>query len=266
MKRAALALTLILVLSFVVFGVEVVKVAEPQPLFSPEIKIVSPTNTTYRSGMLTLEISVTAYVGGDTNFSMAYSLDGKNNETLPIEIELGEPKPFVEIISGSVNLPELPEGPHNIFVYEKCDNSNTNKFVTPYPGTVTQYYESAVYFTIDDGAAPIVSALSPENKTYSQNDLASSFTVDEPTSWIGYSLDGQANVTVTENFTLTELPYGSHTLTLYANDTVGNMGASKTINFSVVTPFPTTLVAVASVASASVVCLGLLVYFKKRKH
>jgi hypothetical protein len=106
--------------------------------------------------------------------------------------------------------------------------------------------------------------LSLENKTYNQDNLPLNFTVDEPTSWIGYCLDGQDNVTITENFTLTELPSGSHTLTIYANDTVGNMGTSSTIAFSVAEPFPTTLV-IASIGSVAIVGLGLLVYFKKRQ-
>jgi hypothetical protein len=82
---------------------------------------------------------------------------------------------------------------------------------------------------------------------------------------MGYCLDGQASVTVAENFTLTELPSGSHTLTLYANDTVGNMGAAETINFSIAAPFPTVVATAALVLVAGIIAL-LLVYFKKRKH
>jgi hypothetical protein len=73
-------------------------------------------------------------------------------------------------------------------------------------------------------------------------------------------------VTITENFTLTELPSGSHTLTIYANDTVGNMGTSSTSDFNIAEPFPTTLAATASGVAVTVVCVGLLVYFKKRNH
>jgi len=77
-------------------------------------------------------------------------------------------------------------------------------------------------------------------------------------------------MTIAGSTTLTGLSDGSHNLTVYANDTAGNTGASETIHFSIKTqpskPFPTALVATASGASAAVVCLGLLVYFKKRKH
>jgi len=88
------------------------------------------------------------------------------------------------------------------------------------------------------------------------------FTVNQPISWIGYCLDEQANVTVFENFTLTELASGPHTLTLYLNYTVGNMGASETIIFLISKPFPTTI-AVISIVTITVVVIGIIVYFKK---
>jgi hypothetical protein len=64
------------------------------------------------------------------------------------------------------------------------------------------------------------------------------FVVDEVTSWIGYSLNGEANVTISGSTTLTELPEGSHTILIYANDTVGNLGYSDTVYFTVDTTPP----------------------------
>ncbi|MGD6850636.1 MAG: Kelch repeat-containing protein, partial [Candidatus Bathyarchaeia archaeon] len=52
------------------------------------------------------------------------------------------------------------------------------------------------------------------------------FYVDKAVDWVGYSLDGQGNVTVAGNFSLSGLSGGSHSVTVYANDTYGNMGAS----------------------------------------
>jgi hypothetical protein len=111
---------------------------------------------------------------------------------------------------------------------------------------------------------PEIAVVSPENKTYDTGSVPLTFAVNKPAVWIGYSLDGQETVTVTVNMTLTALSNGLHSLTVYANDTFGNMGASETISFSVEVPFPTALVAIASGASAAIIGIGLLVYFKKR--
>jgi len=94
-----------------------------------------------------------------------------------------------------------------------------------------------------------------------------SFTVDETTSWMGYSLDSQANVTNTGNTTLSGLSDGSHSLIVYAKDTAGNTGASEMVYFSIETqkaePFPTWIV--APIVIIAVVGAALLVYFAKVK-
>jgi hypothetical protein len=48
---------------------------------------------------------------------------------------------------------------------------------------------------------------------------------------MGYSLDGQANTTVTGNATL-NVGAGSHSVVVYANDTYGNVGSSNVVHFS----------------------------------
>ena len=112
---------------------------------------------------------------------------------------------------------------------------------------------------------PAVAVVSPENKTYNANNVSLTFTVNKPASWMGYSLDGQENVTVTGNTTLAGLSSGLHNITVYAKDEPENMGASETISFSVAEetePFPTALVATTS-ASVAVVGVGLIVYLRK---
>jgi predicted phage tail protein len=113
--------------------------------------------------------------------------------------------------------------------------------------------------------------LSFENRTFETSDVPLNFTVNQVASKIAYCLDGQENLTISGNTTLTGLPNGEHNITVYATDETGNTGASETIIFNVAkpeppSPFPTTLVATASGASVAVVGLGLLVYFKKRKR
>ena len=103
---------------------------------------------------------------------------------------------------------------------------------------------------------------------YNRSEVSLNFTVDEPVSQVKYSLDGQNNLTVAGNTTLAELSAGVHNVTVYARDAVGNIGASKTIPFTVAKesePFPTTLV-IAPIASVVAVGAGLAIYFKKRNH
>jgi multisubunit Na+/H+ antiporter MnhC subunit len=123
-----------------------------------------------------------------------------------------------------------------------------------------------VNFTID--LPPKISILSLENKTYNASNVTLDFTVNEAISKVTYSLDGQENVTVTGNTTLTGLSKGAHNVTVYGWDVAGNAGASETIYFNIEMPepFPTALVIAASIASMAVIAIGLLVYFKKRKH
>lgn len=262
MKKTELAMTLSLALLILLLaGVQVVQAqytedGQPFILVSP-INIVSPSNITYSPQSLTLNLTFKNFLDSSrANITVVYSIDGKTNTTIDVQaalITMGIQSYYV--ITGWATVPEIPEGPHCITVYGKYE------FPMYYHNIA--YDNRTVYFTIDDGNPPIISNLSIENKTYSQDNLPLTFTVDEPTSWIGYCLDGQANVTITENFSLTELPSGSHTLTIYANDTAGNMGKSETIRFSIAAPFPTTIF-VASVVSVAVIGTGLLVYFKKR--
>jgi N-acetylneuraminic acid mutarotase len=120
------------------------------------------------------------------------------------------------------------------------------------------------YLPIGFSPLPEISVLSPLTQTYNGSSVSLNFTVDRPVSWMGYSLDGADNVTVTGNLTLSGLSGGVHNVTVYANDTYGNMGASETIFFTV-EPFPTSLV-IAILITVSVIIVCLLVYFKKRKH
>ncbi|MFQ6063910.1 MAG: cohesin domain-containing protein, partial [Candidatus Bathyarchaeia archaeon] len=82
-----------------------------------------------------------------------------------------------------------------------------------------------------DTTPPTISILSPENKTYLVSDVSLTFTVNESTSWIGYSLDNQNNITISGNTTLVNLSDEKYTIKVYANDTAGNMGASEMVYF-----------------------------------
>jgi peptide/nickel transport system substrate-binding protein len=91
-----------------------------------------------------------------------------------------------------------------------------------------------IYEATPEILPPTIIVLSPANATYDTRNVSLIFTVDKATSWIGYRLDGAANVTITGNTTITNIPYGSHKVVVYANDTYGNMGTSNTVYFVIV--------------------------------
>jgi parallel beta-helix repeat protein len=111
---------------------------------------------------------------------------------------------------------------------------------------------------------PKVCILSPLNLAYNESDVTLVFTVDKAVNWEAYSLDGKQNVTVTGNTTIAKVTNGSHNLTLYANDTYGDIGASTT-TFTIEKPaaFPTVTVVAALGITAIVFGAGLTVYFRK---
>ncbi|MBN1245878.1 hypothetical protein JXA31_09825 [Candidatus Bathyarchaeota archaeon] len=113
-------------------------------------------------------------------------------------------------------------------------------------------------------APPIIDVVSPVKQTYNVSSVSLVFAVNKPAVRLGYSLDGQDNVTITGNTTISGLTSGLHNVTVYARDELDNTGASETITFSVEASFPTALV-IAPIASVAVVGVGLLVYFRKRR-
>jgi len=134
---------------------------------------------------------------------------------------------------------------------------------------VNEQYTPVGYGTLDpsdDGVAPEVAVLSPENKTYSDTDIPLNFAVNEPVSWLRYKLDAENVTEVSGNTTLTGLALGAHNLTVYATDASGNTGTSETIYFTIAEPepFPTALVIAAVATATAIVSVGLLIYFKKR--
>jgi ribosomal protein S8 len=117
-------------------------------------------------------------------------------------------------------------------------NDATHSMVTP--NNVNEQYMPVGYGMPDpsyvppvDSTPPEINILSSANQTYNESSVPFVFTVNEASNWTGYSLDGEENVTVTGNFTLTDLSSGLHHVMVYANDTAGNMGVSETIKFTI---------------------------------
>ncbi len=83
-------------------------------------------------------------------------------------------------------------------------------------------------------------------------DIQLTFTINEPVSYLAYSLDGQEKVKINGNLTLPALSNGPHRVTLYATDEVGN-SAEKTVFFNIA-PFP--IVTVAAVVATITIVLA----------
>ena len=116
---------------------------------------------------------------------------------------------------------------------------------------------------------PYICVDSQKNLTYTTNNFSLNFTVNEETTWMGYSLDGQDNVTLTETtLNLTELADGSHNMTIYTTDTDGNTAASETISFTITkddettTEWTTFIIVTAAVAIAIV---AVILYFTRTR-
>jgi hypothetical protein len=243
-------------------------VAEP-----PVIAIVSPENKAYAQNNITLSFNVSigslnplyeqpgfyslvnierVYFQGSWQQNRTY-VDQHNN----VYAELKDIRSPCKSLTFSCNLTGVPEGYHNITVYATETQVIYN---LPFVGSTSF---SSVNFSVDT-VSPSILVFTPEAETYAAAEVPLEFSVNEPFSKIAYSLDGSANVTVAGNVTLSGLAGGGHTVTVYAWDEAGNLGASAPITFTV-TAFPTALV-IAAVLVAVVVCAGLLLYFAKFKR
>ena len=79
-----------------------------------------------------------------------------------------------------------------------------------------------------------INITSPENRTYASACIRLNFTVEPEgvtLDWIGYNLDGGANVTIAGNTTVGGLSACGHNIVVYARDNNGNTAASNLTYF-----------------------------------
>jgi hypothetical protein len=163
---------------------------------------------------------------------------------------------------GNATLEGLAQGWHNVTVWVRVERNYLS--FGAYNGTVF----STVSFNVD--LTPLsISILSPEPRRYEESNVSLVCSINEATSVLRYSLDGQGNVTLAGNTTLTGLSDGDHNVTVYGVDKFGNPGTSEIREFTVEVPefepFADTLLVAAVVVAAVVACSVLLVYFIKFK-
>ncbi len=253
------------------------------PPAKPIIEFQSPVNTTYTTDNISLKLEVytykTGYYGAPEDESLRhflYSVD--NGEFQPIKIvssSVGRNPGADVYFYGLIDLHQQSGGYHNLIVKVVFDYSDLN---SPYNtvGNTSEHYNyhtesiSNAYFRVDTFAQRI-SILSPVNETYNPSGIPLIFSLIEPTSWAGYSLDGEGAVTVTGNSTLPELTVGQHTINVSVNDTAGNPTTSNAVTFSVTDP-PITLLGfdtvsfIVSIVLAGTAVLAVLVFFYYKRN
>jgi hypothetical protein len=236
----------------------------PPPDATPlVISVSSPKNNTiYRVNDFIFALNISTY---DT--SIGYLLKAyfkadwiKDNVTV-YEQDVRSPE-FPKFWDYSETFRDMPDGEYSIVINARGGGGYA-KGLTYYFFDMTTI--SVINFTID-ATPPKVSISAPLNETYELLVVPLNFTVSEKPSLIKYNLDGQKNLTLYRNTTLTDLTYGGHNLTIYVWDEAGNPGP-ETVVFRIDEPetesFPTSLV-VSSSASVALIS-GILVYFRRRK-
>ena len=244
---AATAISLILV--SLVAGVLVVDVAKANPYsyfytfidpipgtIPPTITVFSPQNNTTCNSNITISFNVSTPISPTGYYDImqiTYTLD--NNITQLSHEQF--------TFSQSFN---LSEGNHSLVVYSRA------AFL---PGNMTVFYldsSSNVFFIVDTTPPsptptssptqqPTISILSPLNDSFFNVSLGGvnyqlTYETNSTLSWVGYSIDGSDNVTVTGNSTFVHefvSSTGYHTLTVYANDTSGNWAIPQSVTYLV---------------------------------
>ncbi len=125
-----------------------------------------------------------------------------------------------------VDLHSQTNGSHNI------TSSLSFTILPPIFGDLLHYRAfSVVYFTVT--GMPTIQIQSLQNLTHNLSDFPINFVTNEHVSSVTYSLDGQQNVTADGNTTISNLPNGTHNITLFACDTAGNWASPEMVQFDI---------------------------------
>lgn len=220
--------------------------------------IYEPKDTTYNSPFLKLNVTVLTALAFFT--SLSFRIDSQSRLTVPMEkFDDGYGSFVGQRWDGLVKLPPLTDGEHKITLYL---NGRAGFPTEPKPEKST-----VIYFKINTEQPKIVN-LSIKNQTYNQTEIPLNLTINKQTSWIAYSLDNGAQITINGNTTL-NVATGNHTIVVYANDTAGNMWRSEMTHFIVQLPAAdlktedSTLITAVGLVSAAIATTVLVAKRKK---
>jgi hypothetical protein len=259
--------------------------ATPSPE-KPALTIETPQNgaSYFNTNSVTLNFSVVGpdlwYIDYDFFYHLGQvtgievSLDG-NLSSYPYSSTVIDTNGLVTppLVNYSITLNHLTSGMHEVNVTVHAYSFYTTPIYGSQniPVNHTSLYQypivvsDVVYFTVEP---PQVLILSPQTTTYNKSSVSLMYSINEATSQIHYSLDGQKNITDTGNSTLNDLSNGSHNVTVYAADMFGNIG-SQTVNFTIEKsePFLTAPVVIGSVVVVlfAVAFASLLLFRRHQK-
>jgi hypothetical protein len=174
-------------------GMQAVEMAKANVLFPTnlQISVISPTNRTYTSNSITLDINTTAIdpLEKEKTTQITYNLDRQGNQS-------------TDNSHFWTTLADLSEGSHMLEVYAQNQYYNPQRYPL---GPLTLRAYSIVYFTIDTSIPthsatpsptsslkpvphhPTIYIMSPSNDTiYETGDIPLTFTVTKPDSWETY--------------------------------------------------------------------------------
>jgi len=267
-KRQTLTAALLSILVFSMLAGALVRVSSSNPYvptpIGARIKLSLLGNESQSYGLsgvpvqLTVESKNPSIWEVTSVYGVKFYLDGDScDDVWACPVEMGDKYVFTSILIG------LGEGNHSLYVVAYVTYHSKLLWLglgDPDDGSGAS---NVVHFVVD--CPPEIAILSvKQRQAFSVDSVPLVFSVSEPVSWVSYSFDGQDNVTVAGNTTLTGLPNGEHNVKVYAIDDTGNVGVSETITFTV-NAFPT-MHAIMIVAVAIVFSVGLLVYFLRRKR
>jgi hypothetical protein len=208
------------------------------------IEIQTPIYTGANAGSLALDVTIEYYVYERStqsvlipyqNFTCIYSVDnGEWKETF-LRANVSQSWCMSLVNGGGWNevfcsysavVQGLSDGLHLI-----------NVTVTPSEVWSHDYYslgtDSSIYFAVHGQSVFSCRLKHPWNVTGGNPNVFLEPVLNAPSSWMAYSLDGQANVTITGETKMPGVTNGCHSVTVYANDTCGAMTRSNTVFFSV---------------------------------
>jgi hypothetical protein len=203
----------------------------------PSICITSPIPSGNYSGNVTLTFYGEGYPSIAAYSDVKYLLDGIIMGTL----DSYEASKYI-----SITLTGLADGRHTVEVTAivTAKQYNNNHVIVEWTGPFL--IRSHVSFAVDS-TGPNLHFMMPQNSTFEESDIALNFTAEETLSKFNYSLDNQANCTLTDSLFLTKmyeiyiyqitlyhLEEGSHCLKVCAYDALGNLGELETYYFTVV--------------------------------